>query len=91
MAFLLLSFSQRWCSRGHILKSLASKPTSSGVMQPRSYVNIRMKPQSDLAKVVNICWAKIFQIPSRNFVTLFMRVEVDLKTTLVTSLLSYFQ
>ena len=48
-----------------------------------------MKCRSGLAKVVNICLAKILQIPSRNFVTLFIRVEVDLKTTLVTSLLPY--
>ena len=60
-------------------------------MQPRSDVNIRMKPRSRLAKVVNICLAKIFQVPSRNFVTLLMRVEVDLKATLVTSLLPYCQ
>ena len=60
-------------------------------MQPRSDVNICMKPRSGLAKVVNICLAKIFQIPSRNFVTLFLRVEVELKTTLVTSLLLYCQ
>ena len=60
-------------------------------MQPRSDVNICMKPRSGLAKVVNICLANIFQFPSRNFVTLFKRVELDLKTTLVTSLLPYCQ
>ena len=37
-------------------------------MQPRSDVNIRIKPRSGSAKVVNICLAKIFQIPSRNFI-----------------------
>ena len=61
----------------------------SGVIQPRSGVNICMKRRSGSAKVVNICLAKIFQIPSCSFVTLFMRVEVDLKNTLVTSLLPY--
>ena len=61
-------------------------------MQPRCNVNICIKPQSGLAKDVNICLAKFFEIiPSRNFVILFVRVEVDLKTTLVTSLLPYCQ
>ena len=60
-------------------------------MQPRSDVNICLKSRFGLAKVVNICLAKIFQIPSCNLVALFMRVEVDLKTTLVTSLLPYCQ
>ena len=60
-------------------------------MQPRSDVSICMKPRSGLAKDQNICWTKIFKIPSRNLVSLFMRVEVDMKTTLVTSLFSYCQ
>ena len=37
-------------------------------MQPRSDVNIYMKPRFGLAKVVNICLAKIFQIPFCNFI-----------------------
>ena len=60
-------------------------------MQPRFDVNICIKPRSGLAKIVNIYLAKIFQISSLNFVTLFVRVEVDLKTTLVTLLLPYCQ
>ena len=60
-------------------------------MQPRSDVNICMKPSTGLAKIVNIYLAKIFRILSRNFVTLFMRVEIDLKTTLVISLLPFCQ
>ena len=54
-------------------------------MQPRSDVNICMKPRSGLAKDIDICLAKIFRLPSRNFVILFM------KTSLVTSLLPYCQ
>ena len=60
-------------------------------MQPRSDVNVCIKSRSGLAKVVFIFSAKIFQILSRNFVTLFMRVEVDLKTTLVTLIFPYCQ
>ena len=43
-------------------------PNFSGVMQPRSDVNICMKPRSGLAKIVNICLAKIFQF---HLVTLY--------------------
>ena len=60
-------------------------------MQPRSDINISMKPRSGLAKDVNVCMTKIFQIPSQNFVILIMRVEIALKTTLVTLLLPNYQ
>ena len=43
-------------------------PNFSDVMQPCSDANICIKPRFDLAKVVNICLAKIFQIPFCNFV-----------------------
>ena len=50
-------------------------------MLPRSDVNICTKPQSGLAKDVNIRLAKISYTPSRNFVILFMRIEVDVNSS----------
>ena len=66
-------------------------PNFSGVMQPRSNVNICMKPRSGLALNVNSVWQRFSKFLLVTFVIIFIRVEVDLKTTLVTSLLPYCQ
>ena len=66
-------------------------PNFSDVMQPRSDVNICMKPRSGLALNVNFVWPRFSKFLLVNFVILFIRVEVDLKTTLVASLLPYCQ
>ena len=60
-------------------------------MQPRSNVNICMKPRSGLALNANFVWPRFSKFLLVTFVILFIRVEVDLKITLVTSLLPFCQ